>query len=101
MKATDNQVIGMIITLDSPEIAEIISELGYDWVMIDMEHSTLDIKSTQRIIQVIGNKCKTIVRIPVNEDVWIKRILETGCDGIMIPLVNTAEEASKAINATK
>jgi len=92
-------LIGTILTLKSPEISEIVSLSGFDWVMIDMEHSTLSLGDVQTIIQVINGRMKTIVRIPVNNNVWIKQVLDIGCDGIMVPMVLNREDASAAVTA--
>jgi 2-dehydro-3-deoxyglucarate aldolase/4-hydroxy-2-oxoheptanedioate aldolase len=93
--------IGTILTLDSISISEILSNCGYDWLFIDMEHGALPISSIQASIQVANKKCSTIVRIPDNDTIWIKQVLDTGCDGIIVPLVNNAEEAKKAVLASK
>jgi len=94
-------LLGTIVTLSSPESSEIMSLSGFDWVMIDMEHSTLSISDVQHHIQALGNPVISIVRVPSNDDVWIKRVLDTGCDGIMIPMVKTSEEAEKAVRSAR
>lgn len=97
----DSPLIGTLITLASPEVAEIFSLSGFDWLFIDMEHGTLSTSDVQRNIQAIKNDCLAIVRVPENSSVWIKKALDTGCDGIIIPQVNTVEDAKKAVNAAK
>lgn len=92
-------LIGTILTLKSPEISEIVSMSGFDWVMIDMEHSTLSLGDVQNMIQVINGRLKTIVRVPSNSEVWIKQVLDTGCDGIMVPMVLNKKDALRAINS--
>ncbi len=94
-------LIGTIVTLPSPSIAEIYSQLDFDWLWIDMEHSSLSIETTQNIIQATDRKCACLVRSPDNDRIWIKRILDTGCDGIIIPQINTATAAKNAIAACK
>ncbi len=98
---SDTPLIGTIITLSNPQITEMLSSAGFDWLMIDMEHSTLTIGEVQSLLQAMHPDCISIVRIPGNDPVWIKRVLETGCDGIMVPLVNSEEEANAAVNAAK
>ena len=78
-----------------------LSSAGFDWLMIDMEHSTLTIGEVQCLLQSMHPDCISIVRIPGNDPVWIKRVLETGCDGIMVPLVNSEDEARVAVDAAK
>ena len=88
-------LIGTIYSLGSLPVAEMISGAGFDWVMIDMEHSVLSLEDVQHALPVFGNKILRIVRVPCNDETWIKRVLDTGCDGIMVPMVKTREEAEK------
>jgi 2-dehydro-3-deoxyglucarate aldolase/4-hydroxy-2-oxoheptanedioate aldolase len=81
-------------------VAEIIAMSGFDWVFIDMEHSAISLESVQNAIQIMEGKILTIVRVPSNDEVWIKRVLDTGCDGILVPMVNSAEEAEKVVQAS-
>ena len=94
-------LIGTIITLPSPEIAEILSFAGFDWLFIDTEHTTLGVQDVQRILQSIQGRCPCIVRIFSGDELWIKKILDIGVDGIIVPLVNSADEAQKIIRFCK
>lgn len=98
---SNTPLIGIIVTLNNPQITEMLSSAGFDWLMIDMEHSTLTIGEVQCLLQSMHPDCISIVRIPGNDPVWIKRVLETGCDGIMVPLVNSEDEARVAVDAAK
>jgi 2-keto-3-deoxy-L-rhamnonate aldolase RhmA len=100
-KRTYKPVLGTIFTIGSPQVAEIISQSGFDWVLIDMEHSTLSLDSAQTAIQVMGEKILKIVRAPGNDEIWIKRVLDTGCDGILVPMIKNAEEAGKVVIRSK
>ncbi|MFO7620928.1 MAG: aldolase/citrate lyase family protein [Bacteroidales bacterium] len=100
-KNSDRQLIGTIYSAGAPQVAEMITLAGFDWVMIDMEHSALSLGDTQNALQVLGEGILRIVRVPGNDEIWIKRVLDTGCDGIIIPMVNSAEEAEKIISASK
>jgi 2-keto-3-deoxy-L-rhamnonate aldolase RhmA len=93
--------IGTLITTDSAQVVEIMLACGYDWLFIDMEHATLSVADVQNLVQVAGGRCHTIVRVPENADVWIKRVLDTGCDGIMVPQVTSAADARRAVRAAK
>ncbi|MBN1293372.1 MAG: 2,4-dihydroxyhept-2-ene-1,7-dioic acid aldolase [Candidatus Latescibacteria bacterium] len=90
--------IGTIITLPCPETAEILSDAGFDFLFIDTEHAPLSIQDVQHILQTVQHKCPCIVRAPLHNEIWIKRILDTGPDGIVVPLVNSAEEAARAVS---
>lgn len=88
--------------LGSPFTVEILSNAGFDWLMIDMEHSPIDMMTLISMVQAIGST-DTIpfARAPWNDPVVIKRILDTGVMGLLIPYVNSAEEAEMAVKACK
>jgi 2-dehydro-3-deoxyglucarate aldolase len=94
--------IGSWITLNHPSIAEIIADAGFDWLCIDMEHSVTDYFEAQQLIMAIQSKgLKAFVRVGNNNSRIIKRILDAGADGIIVPSVNSREEAIKAIQSVK
>ncbi len=66
-----NTLLGTIYTIGSPQVAEIIAVSGFDWVLIDMEHSTLSLDSVQSSLQAIGENVIKIVRVPGNDEIWI------------------------------
>ena len=92
---------GTLITLGSTEVAEIIASTGFDWVWIDMEHAPIDLARAQALIQTVGDRCATLVRAPWNDAVWIKRILDLGCDGVIVPQIKSAAEARDVVQACK
>ena len=95
-------LIGSWITLNHFSIAEIMSEAGFDWLCIDMEHSVIDYFEAQQLIAIIQSKgIKAFVRVGENNARIIKRVLDAGADGIIVPMVNSKEEAIKAIEAVK
>jgi 2-keto-3-deoxy-L-rhamnonate aldolase RhmA len=91
-------LIGTLLTLPSPEIAEICAGAGFDWLFVDMEHGLLDFAAAQRLIQAAGS-CPCIVRVPMNEPIWIAKAIDTGAAGVIFPHINTASEARQAIRA--
>jgi 2-keto-3-deoxy-L-rhamnonate aldolase RhmA len=93
---------GAWLQLVSPLSAEILAKAGFDWLMIDMEHAPGDITTLLSQVQAMSS-CKAIpfVRAPWNDAVIIKRILDTGVMGILIPYVNTKAEAEHAVKACK
>ena len=94
--------IGTWLALDSPIVAEIIGHLGFDWVVIDTEHASIDIGTTQSIIQAMSaTDTVPIVRVPWNDPALIKRALDAGAYGLVIPMVNSKEEALKAVQASR
>jgi len=94
-------LIGPLLTLGSPEVAEVFTILGYDWMWIDLEHTPLNLERAQILIQAIAGRAGTIVRVPWNDPVHIKRALDLGCDGVMVPQIRTADEARQAVAASK
>jgi 2-keto-3-deoxy-L-rhamnonate aldolase RhmA len=86
----------------SPFTAEILSEAGFDWLMLDMEHGPGDILTlVSQIHAMKGTDCVPLVRTPWNDFVVIKRILDAGAEGVLIPYVNTRVEAEQAVKACK
>ena len=90
-------LIGSLVTLASTDVAEIMSLAGFDYLWIDTEHAPTDFVHTQMMIQAVGARCPCLLRIPENKEVWIKKALDTGCDGIVVPQVKSAAEAREAI----
>lgn len=100
-KPFSKPLAGTLLSMSAPQVAEIISDSGFDWVLIDMEHSSISLENVQNALQIMGDKILKIVRVPGNDEIWIKRILDTGCDGILVPMVNTAAEAIKVVQSSK
>lgn len=98
MKAT----FGSWLTLNNAAIAEIMADAGFDWLCVDMEHSSTDYAEAQQMITAIQSKgLKAFVRVGENNTRIIKRVLDAGADGIIVPSVNSAAEAQKAVDAVK
>jgi 2-keto-3-deoxy-L-rhamnonate aldolase RhmA len=75
---------------------------GYDWVFIDMEHSPFDLKSLQHVLIAFnGRPTVPIVRVPWNDRIRIKQVLDLGAEGILVPMVCSVAEARAAVAATK
>ena len=99
----DGQVTaGAWLQLTSPMSAELMARAGFDWLIIDMEHAPGDYMNLASQIQAMGaTDCVPFVRAPWNDPVAIKRILDTGAMGVLIPYVNSGEEARQAVAACK
>lgn len=93
-------LIGTLISLPSPEITELLVNCGYDWLFIDAEHGAFDPHDAQKLLQAAG-ACPCAVRVPAGDDVWIKKALDIGAAGIIVPQVNTAKEAAAIIRSAK
>jgi 2-keto-3-deoxy-L-rhamnonate aldolase RhmA len=94
-------LVGTILSLGLPSVAEMLSRCGFDWLWIDMEHAPLSLEQVQQFLQAKSETCPAFVRIPANDEVWIKRVLDLGADGIIVPQVKTAAEAERAVSASK
>jgi len=95
--ARGDTLVGPLLTLPSPEIAEIMSSVGFDYLWIETEHAPMNFAQAQMMIQAVGGRCPCVVRVPENGEVWIKRVLDIGWDGIVIPQIRSAAEAEEAI----
>lgn len=94
--------IGSWINLAHPAIAEMMSEAGFDWLTIDLEHSTITIREAEDLIRVINLKgVSPLVRLTSNNSDLIKRVMDSGAHGIIVPMVNNDEQAKCAVQSIK
>src|SRR5215469_17205822 len=94
-------LIGTLLTTASPEVAEVLALTGFDWLFIDLEHGSLSVQDAQRAIQAVAGRSFTVVRVPDATAENVKRVLDIGCDGIIAPHVNTADEARRIVALAK
>ncbi len=94
-------LIGTLVSMPVPEVAEIMAEVGYDWLFVDTEHGSFNARGAQGILQAVDHRCPCVIRIPSNEEVWIKKALDIGAAGIIAPGVNSAEEAARIVRLCK
>ena len=88
--------------MGSPAATEIVGLSGYDAVMIDMEHGPGDIMATVAQLQALaGTPAASLVRVPENAPVHLKRVLDAGPHGVMVPAVSTGAEAERAVAACR
>lgn len=94
--------IGSWITIGSLEVAEIMSMWPFDWLTIDLEHSSISLDSAKAMIAVIkAAKKYALVRVGKNDDDMIKKALDIGADGIIVPMINDADDALRMVNNAK
>ena len=99
---TNQAVIGTFVALGHPDVTEMLAGLGFDWLVLDAEHGPLGYETLQRLMQAMnGSGCTPIVRPQWNDMVTIKRVLDIGAHGILVPMVNTREEAEYAVRACR
>jgi len=95
------RLLGTIITLPLPAVAEICADAGFDWLFLDMEHGALGLNDVQAMTSAVGERCPCIVRVPINDRMWIGKVLDLGVAGIIVPQVLTVQDAERAVFAAK
>jgi 4-hydroxy-2-oxoheptanedioate aldolase len=94
--------IGLWSSLSSNYSVEVIAGAGFDWLLLDMEHSPNDLESLLAQMQAAAAyPSHPIVRVPWNDMVMIKRVLDAGAQTLLIPYVSTVEEAKAAVSYTR
>jgi 4-hydroxy-2-oxoheptanedioate aldolase len=94
--------VGLWSGLASPIAAEIIAGAGFDWIVIDGEHAPNDIPSLLAQLHAMrGGTAEPVFRVPWNDAVIIKRALDVGARSLLVPFVQNAQEAHKAVAATR
>ncbi len=94
--------LGTWVMSASPIVAEAVGHAGFHWGVIDMEHTPLDMMDVIHLLQAVGNtKMVPIVRVPWNDTVTVKRVLDAGAQTLLFPFVQNVEEAAKAVASTR
>jgi 4-hydroxy-2-oxoheptanedioate aldolase len=94
---------GYWLTLASPTATEIASGSGFEWLLIDMEHTPNDLSEVVEHMRAAaaGGDAEPVVRVPSNDPVIVKRLLDSGVRSLMFPYVQSAQEARRAVAATR
>jgi 2-keto-3-deoxy-L-rhamnonate aldolase RhmA len=94
--------IGTWVMSASPIVVEAVGCAGFDWGVIDMEHTPLDLMDLVHMLQAIGNTpMKPVVRVPWNDTVNVKRVMDAGAQTLLFPFIQDADEARRAVAATR
>ncbi|MDP1646793.1 MAG: aldolase/citrate lyase family protein [Rubrivivax sp.] len=94
--------IGTWVLSASPIVAEAVGSAGFDWGVLDMEHAPVDLMQLVQLLQAVGNtKMVPVVRLPWNDAVTVKRVLDAGALTLLFPMVQSADEARRAVAATR
>jgi len=94
--------IGSWITLGHSSVAELMAGRGFDWLVVDMEHSVITLEQAQQLIQVISLKgVSPLVRVGKNDACIIKRVMDAGACGVIVPMVNCRQDALRAVSSVK
>ena len=94
--------IGSWMSMAHPSIAEILAMAGYDWIVIETEHTAIDVSEVLRLIIAIEQRGSVpLVRLAWNDPIQAKAVLDSGAAGILVPMVNTKADAELAVSMTK
>jgi 4-hydroxy-2-oxoheptanedioate aldolase len=100
LAAADRPLVGMWVCSGSPLVAEICASAGLDWLLIDAEHSPNDLASILAQLQAVhGYPVSPLVRPPSTDPVTIKQYLDLGVQNLLVPMVDTAEQAAAVVSA--
>jgi len=94
--------LGSWITIGNSAVAEILAKAGFDWLAIDMEHTAINVDQCADLIRVI-DLCGVVpfVRVGANDSLLIKQAMDAGAHGVIVPMVNSKEEAERAVESVK
>lgn len=90
-------LLGTMVTLPTASTAEILADAGFDWLFVDAEHGPLETRDLLGILQAVGHRVPCLVRVPSLDEAAIKKALDLGANGIIVPQVNTAQQAADAV----
>jgi 4-hydroxy-2-oxoheptanedioate aldolase len=98
----ERAVYGAWCNVPAPLNAEILSAAGFDFLIIDCQHGGVDYSDLLTMLQAMGRSATTpIVRVPGNDPFWIGKALDAGAQGIIVPMVNTRDDAERAVRACR
>ncbi len=92
---------GVLVTLPSPEVVEILSESGFDWLFFDLEHSAMSFETLQNLLRAVSDKCFSAVRVPEATNTYVAKALDSGAEAVIFPRISTVEEAELAVSLSK
>ena len=93
---------GVSVMFPSPHVVDMVGRLGFDWVLIDCEHGSISLESVELMVMAAeASGITPIVRPPVNSSEAILQVMDRGAMGVQVPHVNTADDASRAVEAVK
>ena len=94
--------VGTWLTLPDPVSARLMARVGFDWLTVELEHTPVNFETAAQSFTVIaGSNCVPLARVPWNTGENIKRVLDTGAYGIVVPMVNSRAEAEAAVRAAR
>ena len=95
------RLYGTMVTLPTPASAEILADVGFDWLFVDGEHGPLSTVEILSILQAVDDRIPCLVRVPAADMVSINRVLDLGAVGVIAPQINSAEAAEAVVMAAR
>jgi 2-dehydro-3-deoxyglucarate aldolase len=100
--ASPEVTIGSWIQFGQAAIAEIMAAAGYDWIVVDLEHSVISLREAEEMIRIIRlSGVEPLVRLSSNDPVQIKRVMDAGAEGLIVPMVKTPAEIAATVDAVR
>lgn len=96
----NENLIGSLVSIPSAEVVELLSVTGFDWIFLDAEHGAFGPNEIVHFLQA-AQQTPCLVRIPGPDEAWIKKVLDAGAAGIIVPKIDTQEQAQHVIQAAK
>lgn len=93
-------LVGTLVSLPSPDIVELLAALDVDWLFIDAEHGAFGPETVIELLRA-AHECPCLVRIPGPDEAWIKKVLDAGASGIIVPQITTREQAQQVVSYSK
>jgi 4-hydroxy-2-oxoheptanedioate aldolase len=94
--------VGTWLTLPSPTIAQLMAKTGFEWLTVEIEHTPITFETAAQSFAIIAaSGCVPLARVPFNTVENIKRVLDTGAWGVVVPMVNTRAEAEAVVRAAR
>jgi len=94
-------LFGAMVTLRDPDVSELLSLCGFDCLLVDMEHTGLEVADVKAAAQAAKEGCQVLARLPSHDQTTIKRVLDSGIETVVAPNVKTREEAEALLQACR
>src|SRR3954469_4992211 len=102
LASRERRPLGTWLMASAPSTAEALGYVGFDFLVVDMEHTPIEVSDMAQILRAIGcTPADAVVRLAWNDQVLVKRVLDAGAQTIMLPFVQTVDEARAAVSFAK
>jgi len=93
------RTIGSWVTIGHPDVVEIMATAGFEWLTLDMEHTAMSLETARSLLSVMkSHQIQGLIRVAGNDEILIKRSLDMGADGVIVPNIKSREEALRAVS---